>query len=804
FAINRRLHPVIARSIRIMTELDRHQRPQNPASLLQTLENYRDQAVDFETDLAADQQETPCDRPGRRQGTLNKLQERLFDISRRNRLLNFQATMQSVNLTHASIPVMLQPEQIRLDQIVTWGGRFQKSVLKGKAVALNRFLNFREAIYLPGVLDRIRSEARRDETEYGFAQLRLVVCFLRWADLKTEPPEQYESPLILLPVRLDIIRGIHDRYTITADQTTGEVNPVVRHLFQSLYHIQLPEEVELSEEGIAQFYTQLQQLVTAQDASVHLTRIDRPRIDILHEKARRRLDHFRRRAGLSGRSIRRFRDVDYSYESVNYHPLGIQLFQQWIAPHRTVLRELVRPSEQRSEQPKPTSDGTRNDSGSPEATPEPEESGHSLTTAETAEEIEVEKQFYTVRSRRDDNPYNWEFDLCNVTLVNLKYRRMTLVRDYAVLVTDNTENRAFESTFSIAPADRSGDTVAVLPSSERFHVVSCDPTQSKAIALARTGLSYIIQGPPGTGKSQTITNLIADFLAQGKRILFVCEKRAAIDVVFHRLRQQQLHELCCLIHDSQADKKQFVMDLKETYETFLGESELPPDRHASGRNRLIGTFEKYLARLTEYNQVMVSEPESCGIRLRGLLDRLIALRCHVPVLSPEQQATLPHYRTWHEHTDVITQLSQRVAALTADGIFANHPLSCLNPSVTAETTPAQLVNNTVAAALAVIGQIQAKLHQARLQPAGSAPIADLSLSDLTALCETASDANRIAGCGLMALVHKDSEETTKWVTHLRRLEHCEKELANAQTSTVHWIRKLSPQDTRNALTEAKR
>ena len=89
------------------------------------------------------------------------------------------------------------------------------------------------------------------------------------------------------------------------------------------------------------------------------------------------------------------------------------------------------------------------------------------------------------------------------------------------------------------------------------------------MARARTGASYIIQGPPGTGKSQTITNLIADYIARGKRVLFVCAKRAAIDVVYYRLRQQGLDELCCLIHDSQADKKAFVLNLKQTCEKWL-------------------------------------------------------------------------------------------------------------------------------------------------------------------------------------------------------------------------------------------
>ena len=78
---------------------------------------------------------------------------------------------------------------------------------------------------------------------------------------------------------------------------------------------------------------------------------------------------------------------------------------------------------------------------------------------------------------------------------------------------------------------------------DRYHVVPSDPTQASAIEEARTGKSYIIQGPPGTGKSQTITNFIADYVARGKRVLFVCEKRAAIDVVYARPRQCGLEAL---------------------------------------------------------------------------------------------------------------------------------------------------------------------------------------------------------------------------------------------------------------------
>ena len=151
---------------------------------------------------------------------------------------------------------------------------------------------------------------------------------------------------------------------------------------------------------------------------------------------------------------------------------------------------------------------------------------------------------------------------------------MTLVRDYAKLIETDMASTAFDTVFSLAPKPAEQSSPPLLPLSDQHLILSCDATQATAIARARTGASYIIEGPPGTGKSQTITNLIADYLARGKRVLFVCEKRAAIDVVFHRLRQQGLDELCCLIHDSQEDKKAFIQDLKQTYERFLSSDEL--------------------------------------------------------------------------------------------------------------------------------------------------------------------------------------------------------------------------------------
>ena len=65
--------------------------------------------------------------------------------------------------------------------------------------------------------------------------------------------------------------------------------------------------------------------------------------------------------------------------------------------------------------------------------------------------------------------------------------------------------------------------------------VPADSSQLHAIAEAAAGRTFVLEGPPGTGKSQTITNLLAHAMAAGRRVLFVAEKRAALDVVKKRL-----------------------------------------------------------------------------------------------------------------------------------------------------------------------------------------------------------------------------------------------------------------------------
>ena len=104
------------------------------------------------------------------------------------------------------------------------------------------------------------------------------------------------------------------------------------------------------------------------------------------------------------------------------------------------------------------------------------------------------------------------------------------------------------------------------PSSREFLVLDADSSQHMAINRVLGGESLVIQGPPGTGKSQTIANLITALIAGGKRVLFVAEKRAAIEAVTKRLEQVGLSGLVMDMHGGVTSRRDFARTLNDSLE----------------------------------------------------------------------------------------------------------------------------------------------------------------------------------------------------------------------------------------------
>ncbi|MDN5797180.1 MAG: AAA domain-containing protein [Intrasporangium sp.] len=108
------------------------------------------------------------------------------------------------------------------------------------------------------------------------------------------------------------------------------------------------------------------------------------------------------------------------------------------------------------------------------------------------------------------------------------------------------------------------------PDPEREHLVlDADSSQQAAIDAVRAGAHLVIKGPPGTGKSQTIANLVAALAAEGKSVLFVAEKRAAIDAVVSRLERLGLGELVLDAHDGTTNRRAIAKALVASLDAAL-------------------------------------------------------------------------------------------------------------------------------------------------------------------------------------------------------------------------------------------
>lgn len=105
-----------------------------------------------------------------------------------------------------------------------------------------------------------------------------------------------------------------------------------------------------------------------------------------------------------------------------------------------------------------------------------------------------------------------------------------------------------------------------LPPERTFCPLPADSSQLSAVMAAARGKDFVLVGPPGTGKSQTIANLIAQCLAEDKRVLFVSEKIAALDVVYRRLREVGLGEFCLELHSNKARKLDVLAQFEKAWD----------------------------------------------------------------------------------------------------------------------------------------------------------------------------------------------------------------------------------------------
>lgn len=132
-------------------------------------------------------------------------------------------------------------------------------------------------------------------------------------------------------------------------------------------------------------------------------------------------------------------------------------------------------------------------------------------------------------------------------------------------------NRLEMETSKYEMSDISSDE-AYVGKQKIYLPISADSSQYSAIydSLSK---SFVLHGPPGTGKSQTITNIIANNIVRGRRVLFVAEKMAALSVVHRRLQNIGLGDFCLELHSNKTDKSVILGQIIRTLSLADGKSE---------------------------------------------------------------------------------------------------------------------------------------------------------------------------------------------------------------------------------------
>ena len=143
---------------------------------------------------------------------------------------------------------------------------------------------------------------------------------------------------------------------------------------------------------------------------------------------------------------------------------------------------------------------------------------------------------------------------------------------------------------------RESELDAVIAPADLFTPLPADSSQIAAVVASARGCNFVLDGPPGTGKSQTIANMIAHNLSIGRRVLFVAEKMAALEVVHRRLEEKGIAEFCLEVHSNKTSKTEILQQLDRAWSTRgnLGVEEWTreTDRLRTLRDRLNNVCER--------------------------------------------------------------------------------------------------------------------------------------------------------------------------------------------------------------------
>ena len=256
-----------------------------------------------------------------------------------------------------------------------------------------------------------------------------------------------------------------------------------------------------------------------------------------------------------------------------------------------------------------------------------------------------------------------EWQLINtVAIGNFNYQKSRLGADYELI--EKECPKLIEALLFAQSTKKEENSIELHP------VLNLDYSQIEAVRSALQQPT-VIQGPPGTGKSHTIVDLIAEFLQQDKKVLFVSQKRSALEVVFERLRQLKLDALAGFLNTERNEKKIFYQSLKNTWTKL---SQPTTDQFEQSSEPYSALVDFYL---NKYDRFV----ETLNGSIADVVKQLS--QCNVCQENLEAKGTVPKINEWSIHYQELLKLDKALSAKK----LAIHELNVLNKAIFTEQEP---------------------------------------------------------------------------------------------------------------------
>lgn len=182
-------------------------------------------------------------------------------------------------------------------------------------------------------------------------------------------------------------------------------------------------------------------------------------------------------------------------------------------------------------------------------------------------------------------------------------------------------DKSLNAQTSEGAVDLSHYFLTMVKEEESYTPLAIDAHQENALNAVKRGNSVVVQGPPGTGKSQLIGNMVSDFIARGKKVLVVSQKRAALDVVYQRLKEIELQDFLALVHDFKSDRAVVYQKLAKQIDRLQDYSRSNANLDAIQLDRTFKkashAIEEAIEELDEYKEALFSDKE-CGLSVKEL------------------------------------------------------------------------------------------------------------------------------------------------------------------------------------------